>query len=111
MELRVLHTAAHQQTWYGHWGYKFGRAGFNLSATSYHRSVSMVHRAEVGPLLHRLALPQSPAALVAARYQVCHAALLLSALPVVLSAYSSSSSARRLWKHCLIANEPIAVQA
>ncbi|KAK9867052.1 hypothetical protein WJX84_008430 [Apatococcus fuscideae] len=46
MELRVLHTAAHQQTWYGQWGYKFGRAGFNLSATAYHRSLSMVHRAE-----------------------------------------------------------------
>ena len=70
MELRVLHTAAHQQTWYGQWGYKFGRAGFNLSATSYHRSLSMVHRAEVWPLLHRLCLSDSPAALVVARYQV-----------------------------------------
>ena len=80
MELRVLHTAAHQQTWYGHWGYKFGRAGFNLSATSHHRSVSMVYRAEVWPLLHRLALHKAPAALVVARYQVCPALLDQTAL-------------------------------
>ncbi len=28
MELRLLHTVAHRQTWYGRWGFLFGRGGF-----------------------------------------------------------------------------------
>ena len=28
MELRLLHAAAHRQTWYGRWGFVFGRGGF-----------------------------------------------------------------------------------
>jgi hypothetical protein len=30
MELRVLCAAAHRTTWYGRWGYVFGRGGFNI---------------------------------------------------------------------------------
>ena len=30
MELRVLHTAAYGCTWYGQWGYTFGRGGYNI---------------------------------------------------------------------------------
>ncbi len=30
MELRVLHTVAHGQSWYGAWGYAFGRGGFAI---------------------------------------------------------------------------------
>eukprot|EP00884_Botryococcus_braunii_P013401 jgi/Botrbrau1/22061/Bobra.0024s0070.1 len=31
MELRVLHAVAFQKTWYGRWGYTYGRGGFNIS--------------------------------------------------------------------------------
>ena len=31
MELRVLHAAAHKVTWYGRWGYHFGRGAFNIT--------------------------------------------------------------------------------
>ena len=31
MELRVLHTAAHLHTWYGQWGYDYGRGGYNMT--------------------------------------------------------------------------------
>lgn len=30
MELRLLHTVAHRQTWYGRWGFIFGRGGFAI---------------------------------------------------------------------------------
>ena len=30
MELRLLHTVAHRQTWYGRWGFLFGRGGFAI---------------------------------------------------------------------------------
>lgn len=31
MELRVLHAAAHKSTWYGQWGYQYGRGAFNIT--------------------------------------------------------------------------------
>lgn len=31
MELRVLHAAAHKVTWYGQWGYQYGRGAFNIT--------------------------------------------------------------------------------
>jgi len=31
MELRVLHAAAHKTTWYGQWGYQYGRGAFNIT--------------------------------------------------------------------------------
>ena len=40
MELRVLHTIAHGTTWYGRWGYAFGRGGFNLTAAAWVRTLN-----------------------------------------------------------------------
>ena len=31
MELRVLHAAAKKVTWYGQWGYNYGRGAFNIT--------------------------------------------------------------------------------
>ena len=31
MELRVLHAAANKVTWYGQWGYNYGRGAFNIT--------------------------------------------------------------------------------
>ena len=31
MELRVLHAAAFKNTWYGQWGYQYGRGAFNIT--------------------------------------------------------------------------------
>lgn len=30
MELRLLHAVANRQTWYGRWGFLFGRGGFAI---------------------------------------------------------------------------------
>lgn len=35
MELRVLHAAAHKVTWYGQWGYQYGRGAFNITQNKY----------------------------------------------------------------------------
>ena len=35
MELRVLHAAAHKTTWYGQWGYQYGRGAFNITHSKY----------------------------------------------------------------------------
>lgn len=35
MELRVLHAATHKMTWYGQWGYQYGRGAFNITHNKY----------------------------------------------------------------------------
>jgi hypothetical protein len=42
MELRVLFPAACKSTWYGRWGYGFGRAGFGIKPAAWKRAVSAV---------------------------------------------------------------------
>ena len=42
MELRVLHASAHRGTWYGRWGYGFGRGGFNMSRTTWRKAAELV---------------------------------------------------------------------
>lgn len=38
MELRVLHAAAKKVTWYGQWGYNYGRGAFNITHSKYVKS-------------------------------------------------------------------------
>lgn len=33
--MRVLHAAAHKVTWYGQWGYQYGRGAFNITQNKY----------------------------------------------------------------------------
>ena len=51
MELRVLHAAAYQHTWYGKWGYNFGRGPFNISKKTWKSTVSSVHNTPMTSLL------------------------------------------------------------
>ena len=39
MELRVLHAATHKMTWYGQWGYQYGRGAFNIT----HNKYALIH--------------------------------------------------------------------
>lgn len=52
MLLRVLHAAAYRSSWYGKWGYSFGRAAFGIDAVKYKHAVDAVHKA---PLLALMA--------------------------------------------------------
>lgn len=51
MLLRVLHAAAYRSSWYGKWGYSFGRAAFGIDAVSYKHSIDAVHKAPLLALL------------------------------------------------------------
>lgn len=51
MELRVLHAAAYQHTWYGKWGYTFGRGPFNISRRTWRSTVSSVHNTPMAAIL------------------------------------------------------------
>lgn len=45
MELRVLFPAAFKATWYGRWGYAFGRAGFGIRPAAWKRAAAAVSAA------------------------------------------------------------------
>jgi hypothetical protein len=51
MELRVLHAAAHRTTWYGTWGYTFGRGDFNISRATWKKAMSFLHSCPLAPIL------------------------------------------------------------
>ena len=52
MELRVLHTAAYESTWYGRWGYAFGRGGYNLQPANWDAAAEQLHSAPLADVLH-----------------------------------------------------------
>ena len=51
MELRVLHMAAWRTTWYGRWGYAFGRGGFGIAKGAWRRAAESVSRVPLDALL------------------------------------------------------------
>lgn len=51
MELRVLYATAHRFTWYGHWGYEFGRGAFNISKATWRATLNNVHNIPVAAVL------------------------------------------------------------
>ncbi len=54
MLMRLLYVAAHMRTWYGKWGYGFGRSAFNHSREEYDRAMRAVHNAPLAGLLRDL---------------------------------------------------------
>ncbi|BDA47154.1 probable PHD finger protein MALE MEIOCYTE DEATH 1 [Coccomyxa sp. Obi] len=51
MELRVLHMSAYRNTWYGRWGYAFGRGGFGISRATWRRAADTVHKTLMADVL------------------------------------------------------------
>ncbi|EIE21728.1 hypothetical protein COCSUDRAFT_47922 [Coccomyxa subellipsoidea C-169] len=51
MELRVLHMSAFRNTWYGRWGYAFGRGGFGISRAAWRRAADAVHKTLLADVL------------------------------------------------------------
>ena len=71
MELRVLHTTAHGGTWYGRWGYDFGRGGFNIQAPAWRAAAAAVASAPLAALCNDFEATRADAAVlrVLQRYQ------------------------------------------
>lgn len=71
MELRVLFPAAFRSTWYGRWGYAFGRGGFGIKPAAWRRAATAVHDASLVARLRQSPAGGGAPARVVARYQVC----------------------------------------
>lgn len=72
MELRVLYAVAHQMTWYGEWGYEFGRGPFSITKTTWRATLKNVHSVSMANLLSDFTRHTSDAVLpeIIDRYQV-----------------------------------------
>ncbi len=77
MELRVLFTAAHGSTWYGRWGYGFGRGGYNLQRANWDAAAAELHGAPLADVLHDFRDIDRAVVAVIRRYRVRMAACML----------------------------------
>eukprot|EP00873_Tetraselmis_striata_P034131 jgi/Tetstr1/454395/TSEL_004026.t1 len=55
LELRILYPAIYGHTWYGRWGYSFGRSAYNLSKDAWQQAVDLVRAASLELLLQDFA--------------------------------------------------------
>jgi hypothetical protein len=69
MELRVLHPVAFQKTWYGQWGYVYGRGGFNISRQTWKKVTSALAGMPLAGL-HEVAAEDEKLGRILARCQV-----------------------------------------
>lgn len=72
MELRVLHAAAFRNTWYGQWGYGFGRGGFAISRSAWRKSADSVSKALLDDILADFNGTDAQLTEVIERYKVTH---------------------------------------
>lgn len=70
MELRVLHMSAFRNTWYGRWGYAFGRGGFGISRATWRRAADTVHKTLLADMLSDFQGSDPAMAHIVERYSV-----------------------------------------
>ncbi len=71
MELSVLHMSAYRNTWYGRWGYAFGRGGFGISRTTWRRAADAVHKTLLADVLEDFQGSDPAPTHIIDRYLVC----------------------------------------
>ncbi|CAI0400358.1 unnamed protein product [Linum tenue] len=51
MDLRLLYGVAYGHSWFGRWGYKFGRGSFGVTGQGYNRALEAVASLQLDPIL------------------------------------------------------------
>ena len=70
MELRVLNKIALGQTWYGQWGYKFGRGSFNISENRWNQAAEHISACSLNQLLHDFKGIDDRVLIIVSRYRL-----------------------------------------
>ncbi|CAL5088076.1 unnamed protein product [Urochloa decumbens] len=81
MELRLLHGVAYGGTWFGRWGYRFGRPSYGVSLASYQQSLHALQSAPLCVLVPHLSCSSGhhqDLPVVVAKYQAISGHKLLS---------------------------------
>ncbi|KAL3032790.1 hypothetical protein AAZX31_02G102000 [Glycine max] len=69
MELRLVNGIAYNESWFGHWGYKFGRGCFGVTQSMYHKAIQAIRSMPLYLIIHHIANSNHGIPLIFSRYQ------------------------------------------
>jgi len=69
MELRLLHGVAYGDTWFGRWGYRFGRPSYGVALPSYQQSLHALQSVPLCVLVPHLSCFSQDLPVVVTKYQ------------------------------------------
>ncbi|PAN12699.1 hypothetical protein PAHAL_2G285000 [Panicum hallii] len=69
MELRLLHGVAYGDTWFGRWGYRFGRPSYGVALQSYQQSLHALQSVPLCVLVPHLSCFSKDLPVVVTKYQ------------------------------------------
>nr|CAB3457206.1 unnamed protein product [Digitaria exilis] len=69
MELRLLHGVAYGDTWFGRWGYRFGRPSYGVALASYQQSLHALQSVPLCVLVPHLSCFSQDLPVVVTKYQ------------------------------------------
>ncbi|KAL6846238.1 hypothetical protein ACP4OV_023686 [Aristida adscensionis] len=69
MELRLLHGVAYGDTWFGRWGYRFGRPSYGVALPSYQQSLHALQSIPLCVLVSHLSCLGQELPMVVTKYQ------------------------------------------
>ncbi|TVU09761.1 hypothetical protein EJB05_43256 [Eragrostis curvula] len=78
MELRLLHGVAYGDTWFGRWGYRFGRPSYGVALQSYQQSLHALQSIPLCVLVPHLSCFSQELPMVVNKYQAISGHKLLS---------------------------------
>ncbi|KAL8258027.1 hypothetical protein R6Q59_030068 [Mikania micrantha] len=78
MELRLLHGAAYGRSWFGNWGYQFGRGSFGVTRQMYQKSLEALQNIPLCILAHHISPSNMEIPILFSRYQTLSTRSLLT---------------------------------
>ncbi|KAL5201104.1 hypothetical protein ABZP36_035458 [Zizania latifolia] len=69
MELRLLHGVAYGETWFGRWGYRYGRTSYGVALPSYQQSLQALSSIPLCVLVPHLSCFSQELPMVVTKYQ------------------------------------------
>ncbi|KAJ0546888.1 putative chromatin regulator PHD family [Helianthus annuus] len=78
MDLRLIHGAAYGQSWFGNWGYQFGRGSFGVTQQMYQKSLEALQNIPLCILAHHIGTSNMEIPILFSRYQTLSSRSLLT---------------------------------
>ncbi|PON57483.1 Zinc finger, FYVE/PHD-type [Parasponia andersonii] len=69
MDLRLVHGVAYGESWFGRWGYKFGRGTYSVTQNMYQRALEALRGMPLNFLIHYLCPSNRDLPLIFSKYQ------------------------------------------
>lgn len=70
IDLRLLHAVAYGKSWFGQWGYVYGRGSFGVNQIMYQSAIEALQSIPINLLAHHLATDKTETLTTMLRYQI-----------------------------------------